>query len=121
MRDRLTRLETRLESLVDKLASRDWVRDLIEPIRESAFKTEHAVSTLAKESSALYAAHDQLLKERAERERQMHEAELERQKSNSFYALLRDKWAPLLGLFLAGAGGLKLLGDAITFWVTHAR
>lgn len=101
---RQIRLETKVES---ELASREWVREIVEPIKDTTRKIEQAVETIGKENQSLTAAHNKLLEDRAQRERKDFEEKLIRDKAESdakiealkaqtWSAIIQTKWQPLL-------------------------
>ena len=67
----LTRVETLIET---QLASREWVRELVNPLTEATREMRHAVEVLGRDNQTLNAAHNKLLEERARREQEEHEA-----------------------------------------------
>lgn len=94
----------RLETIVEReLASREWVREEIEeanrPLTEaiSALSRDlHKLTVLAEET---HRTQEALFRERAQREKQEHDAKIAALERASFRAVLRQGWFWALGLF----------------------
>ena len=110
---------TRLETLSENWAQQGWVKDLVQPIQESVIRMEHAVNTLTDDSKMLVRAHEELLKDRAERERRLYEEQLRQARDRTFGNLLRENVAPILGVVLSTAAIIALLGEILKFWLVN--
>lgn len=108
VRERVTRLESR----VDALATKEWVRDLVEPIKNAAVETQHAMTSLSDQFKALFAGHTELLKERSEREREDHE-------QKSWHYILTKKWAPVAGFILTLISLIGAVGGFLAWWILN--
>lgn len=115
--ERLFGVETRVNH---ELASRIWVNDALAPVKESSLRTEHALQTLTKsvmeltqDTKGLYASHDQLLKERSEREKEEHALKLKQAQENTWSNIIKDKWAPILGFVVVVSAVLALGGQLL--------
>lgn len=114
----LSRVETLIEN---NLASRDWVRELVNPLTEATREMRHAVEVLSRDNQALNAAHNKLLEERAKREREEHEAKLKALREQTWVFILKERWAPLGAFVLTAAGVLALLGKMGELWLQSLR
>jgi len=89
-----------------------WVRELVQPIKEAALKTEHAITSLAVRFESLFASHDKLIQDRSDREREDH------LKSNLTYTI-REKWAPIVGFLLAVVALFGTVASGFAWWFVH--
>ena len=115
MRERLARLEAQVNSL----ASRDWVRDLVSPIKDAALSTQLAVTHLSERFEALFAAHDKLLQERARWEEEEHQAKLKAYKDATLMNIIKEKWAPIIAFLIAFGAIMASANSAMTWWIQH--
>jgi len=121
--ERMAGVETRVSY---ELASRTWVNEALTPLKESWLRTEHAIQALTDgfreltaDTKGLYASHDQLLKERSEREKEEHAMKLKQAEQNSWSSIIKDKWGPLLAFFIAAAAALTIINQFIQAYLPH--
>jgi protein subunit release factor A len=107
MERQLTRVETLIET---QLASREWVRELVNPLTEATREMRHAVEVLGRDNQMLNAAHNKLLEERSRREQEEHEAKLKALREQTWAHILKEKWAPIGAFILTCASVLALVG-----------
>lgn len=115
-----------LETLVtNSLASREWVRGELGAIREAAIRTENSVEAMSKQMSALaedlkniYSTQDAMMKDRAEREKQEHDARMAALKEQTFVNIIKERWAPVSGFIVGIAAVVALVGELLKSWLT---
>lgn len=128
---RIAALEGRMER---ELATRIWVRDALDatvaPMREALQRTEASVDrlatsviTIADQNKALNATQDQMMRERAERERAEHDAKMAalqvQLEQKSLFYLVTQKGGPLAGAVLGVAALFALLSQVIAWLLAH--
>jgi len=115
---RTSTLEGEVKVLVSKLdgfAPMEWVRQYIEPIKESIIRMELTQEAEAEQRKVLYTAHEKLIEARAQQERELKEAEIKALKESTFFNLLKTKWVPVLGLLTALGVILELFHRLVNF------
>lgn len=132
---------TRLESLHDNLAPRTWVQEVMAPVQQSITRMEQTVTRLAEESKILFSFHEQLLKERAEHERQESEAKIlaiqeqhaqamkvaqaaahhaeERAERAGALHWIEKKAGPVVSFLSTVVGIIAIGGGLIAWWITN--
>jgi hypothetical protein len=115
-----------LEKGYEFIASREWVGDLIRPIVDSVAeikKIQEAQAAIqegqAEQTEELFAAHNELLKARAKREKDESETRIRELQSKIDSRTFKGRlkiWIPLLSLItsiLIGLGALVRYGDRV--------
>lgn len=131
--ERLAKLEGKLEST----ASQNWVKEIIQPLQHSLIEMQHSVKELSDDLKMLLTEHSELLKSRAEQERQQHEEKLTHErrlyeeklaaleaeknaaKERTVVNIIKEKWAPVLGFIMTFAAFLSLIATLFVWWFTH--
>ena len=108
-----------LEARCDSLAKREWVHEIITPIRDSVVKIEHSISALTGDMQALFKTQDELLREKAQRERELHEEQLKAAQNATLAAQMKDKWIPLFTFFGLVLASIGTLAGAAAWWIVH--
>jgi uncharacterized protein YoxC len=104
----------RLETQVEKLASREWVLiDVVAPIKEAVSGIEHSVKSLATEGRELYDAHKEFLKQEAARR--------EKEILDKTLPAILKKWGALVGILIGSITFFtfifRVLGTAAELWL----
>ncbi len=100
------------------LASREWVKELVEPIVENTRETRHLVEMQGRDMQTLNAAHNKLLEARAQQEKEEHEAKMAALQDQTWSNLLKNKWAPVAAFIVALAVILNHLGTLLLSWLS---
>lgn len=115
---------TRLEEKIDALAPRAWVQDAFAPVNQTLTRLEQAIASLTDDSKALFHAHEQMLQERAEQQRQLFDEKLAAAKAEAkafqertLFNQLRDRWGPLATALSAIAGFVVILAGVFQWWL----
>jgi len=115
VRERLVKLESR----VDSLATRDWVREMVDPIKAAAIETAHAVTGLSSKFESLFNAHKEMVDERREQQREEHQARLAAAEKNTWPAILKDKWTPVLAFLSLMIAVSSAIGGLACYWILN--
>lgn len=124
--DILARLAV-LEEKIVGYPPREWVKDYINqhtrPQAEAILRMEQTVKQLSEDASTLFAAHDKMLQDRAQREKEEHDArlaELRSLKDSRSLKGIARVYGPLLG-FITGLIVLITMirdhGDKLLNWL----
>ncbi|RYX80932.1 hypothetical protein EON83_26340 [bacterium] len=109
---------TRLDMTVShSLASREWVKELVDPIVENTRETRHLVEMQGRDMQTLNAAHNKLLEARAQQEKEEHEAKMAALQDQTWANLLKNKWAPVAAFIVALAVILNHLATLALTWI----
>ncbi len=111
-RERLHRLElgqTKIEARIERLAEQSWVHEILTPIKEAIGEMRYSVTELAKEMKLLLATQDQLLREEAERKKELHKRQLEALEQKTPMALVKSIVIPACALLTGGAAAYLVL------------
>ncbi len=107
----VTRLTERLDNRFDGVAREGWVREFVRPIQDSFLKMEMVVASLSEDAKSLFAAHDALLTEKAETEKQQ-------AKDRTPLGIVK-KYAPMFGLVGGLVTAYRVLGTALELWLNY--
>jgi hypothetical protein len=136
----ITRLSTIVESTV---ATREWVSREIKPLADSQMRTEQSISKIGDSILAINSTQDEMMRERAQREKEDREIEQHRQREaheadmrnrqelhdramkiaadhaedmrrQTLPYLLKEKWAPICAALTTIVGFFALLVTYIT-------
>lgn len=115
LKERVTSLEERVENV----AKREWVHELITPIRDSVMRIDSTFEGMTKDMRALFSTQDQLLKEKAARDEELHKAQLRQSEQQTLSYILKEKWTPfLIFVSLVISTCAAIIGGA-TWWIVN--
>lgn len=116
---RLARLEAQQDAHFDQMATKEWVRELVTPIKEAALKTELATTSLMEKFESLFAAHSKLLEERSEREKAEHNARMAAAADQTWHAVLTKKVGPAAFAVSAIIALIITMSSALSWWIVN--
>lgn len=105
-------IETRvavLEAKMSSYAATEWVKDFIKPVQDSVNEMRVIVHTLGEKADALFDAHDSLLKEKAQHERQ--------QWNEKTPLGIVKKYAPFISFIIGVVAVYRILGSVVETWL----
>lgn len=130
--DRLGSLQTQVAELrgrfENSVATREWVRDEMRPMRESQLRQEEILASIAKSVERTEATQDDIMRQRAQNEAEAHRAALvaleERKnaeiatlKQNAILTRVKEIWTPWLGFLGVLYATFAIFGEGIKAWL----
>ena len=118
-----------MRTMMEKeLASREWVKQLVDPIIENTRETRHAVELQARDMQIFIAAHNKAMEGRALQEKEQHDAKmraieaenkakLDALESQTWANILKNKWAPIAAFLVACAVILSKVGEFLLGYI----
>lgn len=117
IRDRLTRLESRMETgfelLTQQITTKTWerVQEELDPIKKAIIELTHTVSAVTSKQNDLYAAHERFLVDESARKDELQRAQMQALRENTFGNVLKHKVLPVCAGIIAvsGAGAIVVV------------
>ena len=101
-----------------EIASEEWVKELVEPIKDNTRETRLAVEEQRREMKIFIEAHTKAMEQRAEQDKKEHEAKLKALESQTWSAIIKEKWQPLATFVVALAVILSYAALVAMSWLS---
>lgn len=120
LEERVGKMETQVGVLLSKLegfAPQQWVREIVQPLKESIIRQEAVLEHLGLRQEDLFDLHEEVLRERAKQQKELNEAKIKALEDATFGNWLRQRAAPLLALFIGLATAWEIIKRLVTYVV----
>lgn len=90
--------QAKLAAQLDGYAPVKMVHDMLTPLRETTIRMEMSLKQLSEQVGTVFKLHEEVMRERADMERRLHDEKVAALKQDSLWFVLKEKWLPLLAL-----------------------